>query len=131
MLKVKYFFLAVFLCLFLASCQKELVYQTASDILTNKIWYLEKHVGSSFIRLYTGTATFSFTLESVTSRYRDSDGIVGSYTIAELPAGIWIQVSSTSRIIESYKVTQIEKDHFVAEINKNNDLQVLYFSVRP
>lgn len=126
----KIFFLATLLLL-LTGCRKETHYITASDQLVNKVWYLEKIVSSSHSYSYTGLPTFSFTLEKSTYRYHDSDGIMGDFIIQELPQGIWIQVNSPTRLIESYKIVQLEKNHFVAEIVKNNVLQILYFSIRP
>lgn len=131
MLNFKSPYLIGLLLLIITGCQKELHYETASDQLVNKVWHLEKMVTPSFIYSYSGVPTFSFKLEKLTYSYRDSDGIVGDFTIAELAQGTWIQVHSTTRLIESYKITQLEKNHFVAEIVKNNVLQILYFSIRP
>jgi hypothetical protein len=130
MFSVKYLYL-IALLLIVAGCQKELNYQTASDQLVNKVWFLEKIVYPSFSYNYSGVPTFSFKLDKSSNSYRDSDGIDGDFTIKELPQVIWVEVSSATRVIESYKITQLEKNHFVAEIVKNNLLQILYFSTRP
>ena len=131
MLNFKSSYLIGLLLLNITGCQKELHYETASDQLVNKVWHLEKLVTPSFSYTYTSASTFSFKLEKSTYRYLDSDGIVGDFTIKELSQGTWIQINSPTRVIESYKIVQLEKNHFVAEIVKNNVLQILYFSNRP
>jgi hypothetical protein len=112
MVKTLYWAFLYILISFFAGCQKELKYQSASDLLTNKVWYLEKLATSS-------------------TAYRDADGINGGYEIVESAQGIWMHVSAPGRVIESYKVSQLERNHFVAEVFKNNDLHILYFSTRP
>lgn len=123
-------YLLVSLFLIFTGCQKELTYETASDRLVDKVWYLEKIVTPTYSYSYSGAPTFSFKLDKITNSYRDSDGIFGDYMIKELSQGIWIQVNSTTRVIESYRIVQLEKSHFVAEVVKNNELQILYFSKR-
>lgn len=115
----------------ITACQKEVRYETASDKLANKVWYLEKRVSNSASYMYVGSPTFSFKLESSTFSYLDSDGIVGEYSIVEKPQEIWMHIISPTRIIDSYKIGLLESDHFIAEFHKNNELQVLYFSTRP
>lgn len=123
-------YLIAILSLIFTACQKELYFETASDRLVDKVWFLEKIVTPSFSYSYNGVPTFSFKLEKFTNSYRDSDGIFGEFMIEELSLGIWIQVNSATRVIESYRIVQLEKNHFVAEIVKNNELQILYFSIR-
>jgi hypothetical protein len=41
-----------------------------------------------------------------------------------------MHISAPGRVIESYRVSQLERNHFVAEVFKNNDLHILYFSTR-
>jgi hypothetical protein len=48
----------------------------------------------------------------------------------ESAQGIWMHISAPGRVIESYRVSQLERNHFVAEVFKNNDLHILYFSTR-
>jgi hypothetical protein len=129
--KTLYWAFLYILISFFAGCQKELKYQSASDLLTNKVWYLEKLATSSTVYSYRESSTFSFKLSSSTKAYRDADGINGGYEIVESAQGIWMHVSAPGRVIESYKVSQLERNHFVAEVLKNNDLHVLYFSTRP
>lgn len=131
MFNLKYIYIIGLLFSIATGCQKEIRYETATDQLANKVWHLEKIVTPVNSFSYSGVPTFSFKLEASTNRYRDSDGIVGDFTIEELSQGVWIHVNSAARLIESYKVVQLEKNHFVTEIVKNNVVQVLYFSTRP
>ena len=130
MFKSKYWNFLFICVIFLVGCQKELKYDTAADRLTDKVWYLEKLVNSSSVYSYRWVVTFSFNMEKSSGTFRDSDGLRGNYEIVESQLGIWIHLNSPGRVIESYKVTQLERDHFVAECVKNNDFQVLYFSTR-
>lgn len=116
---------------FFTGCQKEFKYATANEILSDRVWNLEKLATPSAVYYFRGSPTFSFQLTNSTKSYRDSDGIDGFYEIVESAQGIWIYINSPGRVIESYKVYQLEKDHFVAEVFKNADLHILYFSVRP
>jgi hypothetical protein len=122
-------FIYILLSLF-ASCQKELKYESANDILTDRVWYLEKLATASTVYYYRGSSTFSFKLSSSTKAYRDADGIYGGYELVESAQGIWMHISAPGRVIESYRVSQLERNHFVAEVFKNNDLHILYFSTR-
>lgn len=123
--------IAVFLLILTVACHKEIDSKTVSDQLTGKVWYLEKLIIASNTYVYRGASTFSFSLDRGTSIYWDSDGILGTYLIYETQDGALVLVNSTNRVIQPLRVTQLEKDHFVAEIVKNNELQILYFSVRP
>jgi hypothetical protein len=114
-----------------SSCRKESTYETANLLLADRVWYLEKMVTSSAVYSYRESSTFSFQLTSSSKSYRDADGINGAYEIVESAQGVWMHISSPGRVIESYKVSQLEKNHFVAEVLKNADLHILYFSVRP
>lgn len=122
--------ISFFIILF-ASCQKELKYDTANDLLSDRVWFLEKLTTTSAAYYYRGSSTFSFQLTNSSKSYRDSDGIIGKYEIVESPQGIWMHISSPGLVIESYKISQLERNHFVAEVFFNNDWRVFFFSSRP
>ena len=124
---------ALFLLLLwlLVSCTKEVPSLTASDKLSDKTWFLDKHYVSASTYLYTDLVTFSFHLSKNANEYSDSDGIDGSYQITEQQQDVSLSVFSNGRLIEAYNVTELEKDHAVMEYHKNNVLHTFYFSTRP
>ena len=123
--------ISVLLAMLVGSCQKELTYQTAEDKLADKVWFLEKKTVGQQQYLYNSVSTFSFRLTKTMRSYRDSDGINGTYTITEQPRQIVLKVSASNRVIDSYQVTLLEKNHSILEYTKNNILNTLYFSTRP
>jgi hypothetical protein len=115
----------------LVSCTKEVPCLSASDKLSDKTWYLDKHYTSTSAFLYNDSVTFSFHLSKNAKEYSDSDGIDGTYEITEQQQDISLSVFSSGRLIEAYNVTEVEKDHAVLEYHKNNILHIFYFSTKP
>jgi hypothetical protein len=113
------------------SCQKQTPLPSTEDKLADKVWFLEKKIVGQQAYAYERVSTFSFRLTKDNKKYIDSDGIDGSYTITLQPSSIILRISSSTRQIDFYEITLLEKEHLIMEYTKNNVLNTLYFSTRP
>jgi hypothetical protein len=114
----------------LSGCVKEQRI-TVEEMMIEKDWYLEKKTqGVNTVNFFTGTSTFNFTLISISKRYEDSDGIIGSYTIAQEPNSIALTITAINRAITAYKVKHVGPKHLVLEHGTGNNTVTLYFSAR-
>ncbi|MBM3922840.1 MAG: hypothetical protein FJ340_06510 [Sphingomonadales bacterium] len=125
-----YYYTVLLTFLLTQSCQKENTNTTPEETITGKFWYLDKKTVGQQSYSYNGSSTFSFLLTRSTKAYRDSDGIEGTYTIAEQLPTTELNIESSRRLIDAYQVSLLEKDQLILTYTKNNLLYTFYFSTR-